>query len=69
MFHGVVSYPQAYFFIEEGAEHYVDSESKVPYACRGREWVSYEDSDSIREKVRNLHKLHNLYLVLFCNFC
>ncbi|KAK3866777.1 hypothetical protein Pcinc_027713 [Petrolisthes cinctipes] len=52
MYNGALSYPRAYFFIKEGAEHHMDPESKVPYAWRGRDWMSYEDSDSIEQKAK-----------------
>lgn len=51
MLDGEVSYPDAYFFVKEGATRYFDEDSRVPYAVRDKDWVSYEDPQSVREKV------------------
>lgn len=51
MLGGSLTYPAAYFFVQEGAKYIFDEESKVPYAVRDRDWVSYEDTKSIKEKV------------------
>ncbi|KAK7086581.1 putative glycosyl hydrolase 18 [Halocaridina rubra] len=47
---GILSYIEAQSFICEGAKEYFDEESKVPFATRGRHWISFEDSRSVREK-------------------
>lgn len=49
---GTLSYPEAYFFVQEGAKYFFDEESRVPYAVRGRDWVSYDDAKSIKEKTQ-----------------
>ncbi|XP_069937977.1 acidic mammalian chitinase-like [Cherax quadricarinatus] len=50
MLNGIVTYPEAELLIAEGAQRYFDEESRVPYAVRDRDWISYDDSQSIREK-------------------
>lgn len=52
MLGGSLTYTEACIFVKEGATAYFDDESKVPYAVRGRDWVSYENPASIRAKVR-----------------
>lgn len=52
MLSGVVSYPEACIFYKEGAERHFDEVCKVPYAARERDWVSYEDPQSVQEKVK-----------------
>lgn len=51
MCNGILSYPEAVTFLKEGGEKHFDEESRVPYACRNKDWISYEDSQSISEKV------------------
>lgn len=48
---GFVSYPTICSFLAGGATRQFDNESKVPFAYRDREWVSYEDAISARVKV------------------
>nr|XP_027207330.1 chitotriosidase-1-like [Penaeus vannamei] len=50
MLGGSLTYTEACIFVKEGATAYFDDESKVPYAVRGRDWVSYENPASIRAK-------------------
>ncbi|KAG7170918.1 Chitinase-3-like protein 2-like [Homarus americanus] len=52
MHEGKITYLEACIFVKEGAVHYFDNESKVPYAVRDQDWVSYEDTVSIRDKVQ-----------------
>ncbi|XP_068230697.1 acidic mammalian chitinase-like [Palaemon carinicauda] len=52
MLNGIISYSEAMEFLREGAEQYFDEESRVPYATRNKDWISYEDSQSISEKVQ-----------------
>ncbi|XP_042888511.1 acidic mammalian chitinase-like isoform X3 [Penaeus japonicus] len=52
MLSGVVSYPEACIFYKEGAKRHFDETCKVPYAVRERDWVSYDDPQSIGEKVK-----------------
>ena len=34
-----------------------DEESKVPYAYNGFDWISYDNEDSVQEKVSNISQL------------
>lgn len=52
MLEGKITYLEACIFVKEGATRYFDNESKVPYAVRDRDWVSYEDVASIKNKVQ-----------------
>ncbi|XP_045599057.2 acidic mammalian chitinase [Procambarus clarkii] len=56
MLNGAVTYPLAFSFVRNGAERYFDEESRVPYAVKDKDWVSYEDSESIREKAQWIKK-------------
>lgn len=49
---GKLTYLEACIFVKEGATRYFDNESKVPYAVRDRDWVSYDDNISIIDKVQ-----------------
>lgn len=53
---GDISYPEACKFVQEGGKRYYDNESQVPYAVRDRDWISYEDKQSIRKKVEWIKK-------------
>ncbi|XP_042870993.1 acidic mammalian chitinase-like [Penaeus japonicus] len=50
MLEGSLTYTEGCIFVKEGATAYFDDESKVPYAVRGTDWVSYENPASIRAK-------------------
>ena len=47
---GFVCYPTVCQFLQNGAKRVFENESKVPYAYKDREWVSYEDIASIYSK-------------------
>lgn len=51
MLNGSLSYSEALSFIKEGAKEYFDDDSRVPYAVKNKDWVSYENERSISEKV------------------
>lgn len=52
MLGGSVTYTEACIFVKEGAHAYFDEESKVPFATRETDWISYENPRSIKAKVR-----------------
>lgn len=52
MFSGKLTYTEACIFVKEGATYYFDDESKVPYAVRERDWISYENAVSIKDKAQ-----------------
>ncbi|GFG35342.1 hypothetical protein Cfor_10329 [Coptotermes formosanus] len=47
---GFVSYPQACQFVEAEAATVFDRDSRVPYAFKNSEWVSYDDERSLAYK-------------------
>lgn len=49
---GVLSYTEACIFVKEGATRYFDSYCQVPFSVRERDWVSYEDKESITAKAK-----------------
>lgn len=48
---GFVSYPQACQFVETEAATVFDRDSRVPYAFKNSEWISYDDERSLAYKV------------------
>lgn len=48
---GFVSYYTVCQFLHDGAKSVFDDESKVPYAYKDREWISYDDVTSVYYKV------------------
>ncbi|XP_068221486.1 chitinase-3-like protein 2 [Palaemon carinicauda] len=52
MLYGELSYTEACIFVKEGARRYFDSFCQVPYSVRERDWVSYEDVESITAKTK-----------------
>ena len=46
-----MSLSQIAAFLKKGALRVFDEEAKVPYSSMGRDWASYEDKQSIYEKV------------------
>lgn len=48
---GFVSYPTVCEFLRNGAKSVFELESKVPYAYKDKEWISYDDITSIYYKV------------------
>jgi hypothetical protein len=48
---GFISYPQACRFVEAEAATVFDRDSRVPYAFRNTEWISYDDERSLAYKV------------------
>lgn len=48
---GQVAYPAICQFLADGATREFDSESRVPYAYLKRTWISYDDEQSLEEKV------------------
>lgn len=47
---GFVSYPIICEFLQNGAKSVFEQESKVPYAYKDREWISYDDITSVYYK-------------------
>lgn len=47
---GFVSYPTVCEFLQNGAKSVFEHESKVPYAYKDREWISYDDVKSVCNK-------------------
>ncbi|XP_076234093.1 chitinase-3-like protein 2 isoform X2 [Calliopsis andreniformis] len=47
---GFVRYPTVCQFLQNGAKSVFENESKVPYAYKDREWVSYDDITSVYYK-------------------
>lgn len=52
MMDGRMTYSQVCVFVQEGSGWQWDEASRVPYAWRSREWVSYEDDQSVKEKAQ-----------------
>lgn len=48
---GFLSYPTVCQFLKSGAVSVFNKESCVPYAFKDREWISYDDEESIQYKV------------------
>jgi chitinase len=48
---GFISYPQACHFVEAEAATVFDRDSRVPYAFKNMEWISYDDERSLAYKV------------------
>ena len=57
-------------FLQSGAQSTFNNESRVPYAYKNDEWISYDDVKSVTEKVRNLFEnfkyLKNFYWIFIC---
>ncbi|KAG5309307.1 CHIA chitinase, partial [Acromyrmex insinuator] len=47
---GFVSYPTICQFLKSGAESVFNKESRVPYAFKNREWISYDNEESVSYK-------------------
>ena len=48
---GFVSYPQVCQFVQAEAATVFDRDSRVPYAFKNSEWISYDDERSLAYKV------------------
>lgn len=48
---GQISYPMICQFLNNGGVREFDTESRVPYAYHKRSWISYDDEQSLEEKV------------------
>lgn len=57
---GFVTFPEVCAFIGNGATRVFDEESQVPYAYLGDQWISYDDRQSVRRKVRSKWLVTNL---------
>ncbi|KAI1725553.1 glycosyl hydrolases family 18 domain-containing protein [Ditylenchus destructor] len=49
---GIGAYYEYCEMLSKGAKRYFDKETKVPYLIYGDQWISYEDMESIKEKMR-----------------
>ncbi|XP_069703819.1 chitinase-3-like protein 2 isoform X1 [Periplaneta americana] len=47
---GFVSYPEACQFVSDGAASVFDRESRVPYAFKNTDWISFDDERSLAYK-------------------
>ena len=45
-----MSFPQAQEFITSGGIREYDNESEAPYAFKGKDWISYDDDQSLTTK-------------------
>jgi hypothetical protein len=52
---GQVPYSTVCEFLTKGAIRQYDTESRVPYAYQERNWISYDDEQSLEEKVTILY--------------
>ena len=50
---GQISYPEVCQFLAKGGVREFDAESRVPFAYHKRTWISYDDEQSLEEKVEN----------------
>lgn len=50
MMEGHMTYPKVCVFLQGSGQQW-DKDSRVPYAWRSREWLSYESEASVKEKV------------------
>lgn len=50
MMQGHMTYPEVCAFLQGSGQQW-DKVSRVPYVWRSREWVSYENEASVKEKV------------------
>jgi chitinase len=48
---GFISYPQACRFVAAEAATVFDRDSRVPYAYKNTQWISYDDERSLAYKV------------------
>ena len=53
---GQITYPHVCKFLAAGATRHFDLQSRVPYAYLQRNWISYDDEDSLEEKVNRILK-------------
>lgn len=51
---GHMTYPKVCGFLQGSGQRW-DKASRVPYAWRSREWVSYENEASVKEKVVSIY--------------
>ncbi|XP_063869341.1 chitinase-3-like protein 1 isoform X2 [Scylla paramamosain] len=49
---GRMTHPQVCTFVQKGSAWHWDKASRVPYAWRSRDWISYEDESSVKEKAQ-----------------
>lgn len=49
---GRMTHPQVCRFVQRGSAWHWDEASRVPYAWRSRDWISYEDESSVKEKAQ-----------------
>lgn len=55
---GQITYPQTCKFLATGATKKFDLESRVPFAYFKRNWISYDDEDSLEEKAKWIKHNH-----------
>lgn len=49
---GYITYPEVNQLLEKGARRKFDKQSRVPYVCDGKLWISYDDLESVEAKTR-----------------
>lgn len=65
---GFVQYSTVCQFLQQGGYRVFETESRVPYAYKDLEWVSYDDVDSVYYKVRMIREPEN-DLRVYCHNC
>lgn len=55
---GQITYPHVCKFLAAGATRHFDLQSRVPYAYLQRNWISYDDEDSLEEKAKWIKHNH-----------
>lgn len=57
---GRMTYPKVCTFLQGSGQQW-DAASREPYAWRSREWVSYENEASVKEKVTFMYFFTTCY--------
>lgn len=69
---GFVPYPTVCQFFKSGATNVFNKESRVPYAFKGKEWISYDNEESVFYKVTYFtlltqNQVSNIFIKAVCN--
>lgn len=62
---GQISYPVVCQFLANGGIREFDAESRVPFANHKRTWISYDDEQSLEEKVISIAFIPSKYSLLY----